>query len=62
MTDLTTMNPRTVLQDETKPIASATDMPKICYADEAFCQHKETTLLRPNWLAISLGKDALEKR
>ena len=61
MTDLTAMNARNVLQDETKPIARAINLPKICYVDEVFYQHKEPTLLRPNWLAISLGKDALEK-
>ena len=62
MTNLTAINLRTALQDETKSIASAINLPKICYVDEAFYQHKEPTLLRPNWLAIGLGTDALEKR
>ena len=40
MTDLTAMNARNVLQDETKPITSAANLPKICYVGEAFYQQK----------------------
>ena len=40
MTDFTTMSHSTALQDVTKPITSATDLPLICYFYDAFYQYK----------------------
>ena len=40
MTGFIAMSHSTALRDVTKPITSATDLPLICYVDDAFYQHK----------------------
>ena len=60
MTDLATVIHSTAFKDVTKPITSATGLPNICYIDDAFYRYEQTTLFRPNWVAIGFGKDVPE--